>query len=75
MVFPVPEDLFFQAECPERPVVVPGVDLVGVVAVVAFLVAEMDLPGAPDRDWPEESGIAEVFHRNAALEFGKRAAY
>lgn len=73
-VSPVPEDLFFQAECPQGPVGVPGEDLVGVVAAVAFLVAGMDLLGLPDRDWTVELGIAEVFHQDA-LESVKQAPY
>lgn len=76
VVFPALEDLLCQVELPEDPVVVLVVDLVEVAAAAAaFLVVEMDRPVVPDRDSQVESDIAEVFRRNAALEFEMLVAY
>lgn len=77
VVFPVLEDLLCPVELPEDPVEVLVVDLVEVAAAAAaaFLVVEMGRPVVPGRDSQVELDIAEVFRRNAVLEFEMLVAY
>lgn len=76
VVFLVLEDLLCPVELPEDPVEVLVVDLVEVAAAAAaFLVVEMGRPVVPGRDSQVELDIAEVFRRNAVLEFEMLVAY